>query len=207
MFKRISLSTVGGAEVTVMLGCVMSAMIAAEYKAEDKLPDIEFDIHPVVDEPIIQPKIKAPDELPVVDPLPPLPEIEKATSDLPSESVSKSAWVAPDFNRVKLTTLKPIVNVANSGPKPIIRHWPVMPSRATKSGHCDVRFNINSSGKPYDIRAISCTQSLFRSASIKSVQKWNYRPEMRNGKAVSHKGIQTKIRFLLKDENNQIIPE
>jgi len=82
-----------------------------------------------------------------------------------------------------------------------------MPTRAERSGHCDVRFNVSAEGAPYDIKVTRCTQSLFERSTLRSVAKWKYRPRIENGQAVAMQGITNRVVYRLTDERGEIIPE
>lgn len=91
--------------------------------------------------------------------------------------------------------------------QPISRVPPSMPSRATKSGHCKMSFNINSYGRTENVSALSCTQRLFQNAAVDAVKKWQYKPELLDGKAVTSSNIEMTVKFKLVDENGRLIPE
>lgn len=91
--------------------------------------------------------------------------------------------------------------------QPISRLPPKMPSRAEKSGHCKMRFNINTIGRTENVLALSCTQRLFQNAAVDAVKKWRYKPELINGKAVTSSNIEMTVTFKLVDENGRLIPE
>ena len=82
-----------------------------------------------------------------------------------------------------------------------------MPPRAERSGHCKVRFDVSPEGQPFNIVSTYCTQSLFERASIKSVQKWKYKPKTVEGRSVARSGVESKITFRLTDERGKLIPE
>jgi len=82
-----------------------------------------------------------------------------------------------------------------------------MPPRAEKSGHCTVRFDVSPEGSPFNVTAPYCTQSLFKRASVKSVEKWKYNPKIVDGRSVARSGVESKITFRLSDERGKLIPE
>ena len=98
-------------------------------------------------------------------------------------------------------------NVSDRDAQPLVRIPPIMPTRADRSGHCKVRFDVSPQGMPFNIEAISCSQTLFKRPSIRSVQNWKYDPKIVNGRTVSRSGVESKISFRLLDERGKIIPE
>ena len=65
---------------------------------------------------------------------------------------------------------------------------------------------MSADGLPYNVQTVNCTSSQLQSASIKSVQKWKYNPKMQDGRAVARTGVESKIRFDLKDDRGRILP-
>jgi len=98
-------------------------------------------------------------------------------------------------------------NVSDRDALPLVRIPPIMPTRADRSGHCKVRFDVSPDGTPFNIEAISCSQTLFKLPSVRSVRNWKYNPKIVNGRTVSRSGVETKISFRLTDERGNLIPE
>ncbi|MGJ8562103.1 MAG: energy transducer TonB [Alphaproteobacteria bacterium] len=206
MLHRISLSILGGAAVSVGLGFAMMGMIAGDFEAQEKVDDLVFDISLVIEEPLPPTEVRKPKALEAVETPPPPSSIDKAKSKRPTIAIEVPLGI-PDFKPLPMDPTDFVIRVADRDPQPIVRIQPAMPPRAERSGHCQVRFDISAGGKPYNIMATQCTQSLFERPSVKSVQKWNYHPEIRDGIAVARSGLQTKISFHLNDERGDLIPE
>lgn len=68
-------------------------------------------------------------------------------------------------------------------------------------------FDVNAQGTPYNIRAASCSQSLFARASVKAVSRWRYRSKVVGGKAVARTGVRNRIVFQLTDGSGRLLPE
>lgn len=94
---------------------------------------------------------------------------------------------------------------------PAIRIPPIMPSRARKSGHVIVNYDVDDEGVPYNITEVSASSKVFVKAALKSVESWRYinvadesdvdfDPE-------SRKNITSTITFILSDGNGRVIPE
>lgn len=90
---------------------------------------------------------------------------------------------------------------------PCMRVPPIMPPNAERSGHCTLKFDVTERGYTENIIAMSCTEDLFKRASIQSVKLWVYTPKVERGQAVSRPGVETKASFKLSDEQGNLIPE
>lgn len=90
---------------------------------------------------------------------------------------------------------------------PCMRVPPIMPPNAKHSGHCKLKFDVTDRGRTENITAISCTEDLFKRASIQSVKLWVYTPKVERGQAVSRPGVETKVSFKLSDVEGNLIPE
>lgn len=206
MLKRVTMSTAGGAAVSLGLGFAMMALIAGEFEAQEKPDALSFEIAPEIEDIKPPEAIERPEELRRVETPPPPPDIEKQKSSKPTEAIADEPISLP-FDPIIMEPTDFVIRVADRDPQPIVRIQPIMPPRAERSGHCMIRFDISASGKPYNVAAIYCSQSLFERPSIRSVQKWNYHPEIRDGAAIARTGLQSRITFQLADENGNIIPE
>ena len=193
--------------VTVSLFVLMMTLIAEEFKPQDKLETGSFEINPKVEDiKVIQREIKVDKVKKVVTPPPP-PTIERAKADKPTERIASLEGAIPEFEAPKIdkTTFK--IAVSDRDAQPLVRIPPIMPTRAEKSGHCRVRFDVSPEGQPFNVSTTFCTQSLFERATIKSVQKWKYNPKIVDGRAVSRTGVENKVTYRLTDERGKIIPE
>ncbi|WP_418152616.1 energy transducer TonB [Litorimonas sp. RW-G-Af-16] len=204
---RWSASAIFAGGVTTALTLSMAAMIATEFQPQDKLLAASFEINPVEQDIVvndnrveIEPykKVQTPPPPPTVG----NPETDKVT--VPPIIMDGDSNVF-DTKPIKMAMVTSI-NMERDY-QPLVRIPPTMPMRATKSGHCNVVFDVSPEGKPFNVRASYCSQSMFERPAIKSVQNWQYNPQMVDGRAVTVNDIQTKISFRLVDERNQIIPE
>ena len=97
--------------------------------------------------------------------------------------------------------------VSDADAQPLVRIPPMFPLGADKSGHCNVKFNISPDGTPYDVKIVSCSDDVFSRNTVKVVEKWKYRVKIIDGQAVGRRNVETKIRYELRDENGDVIPE
>ncbi|RKQ70881.1 outer membrane transport energization protein TonB [Litorimonas taeanensis] len=193
--------------VTVALFVLMTVLISAEFEPQDKVKTASFEINPKVEDiKVIERETKVDKVQKVVTPPPP-PMIERAKADKPTEAIASLEGAIPDFETPKIDRQSFKIAVSDRDAQPLVRIPPIMPTRAEKSGHCTVRFDVSPEGAPFNVVATYCTQSLFERASVKSVQKWKYNPKIVDGRSVARSGVESKISFRLSDERGRIIPE
>lgn len=192
---------------TFVLFVGMKALIAGDFKPQKKLAAAQFDINPQVDDiKVVVRETKVQEIKKVVTPPPP-PQIERQQAAKPSEPIASLEGEIPQFEAPKIDRSSFKITVSDRDAQPLVRIPPIMPPRAEKSGHCKVRFDVSPEGQPFNIITTFCTQSLFKRASTKSVEKWKYNPKIVDGRPTARSGVETKITFRLADERGKIIPE
>ncbi len=206
-FIRFILGTALAAFVTLLLFIFMYSRVKVEFKALDKEEKLSFEINPKIEEvKITRQEVKVAKVQRVNTPPPP-PMIERQQATQPSVPIASLEGAIPDFETPKIDRQSFKIAVSDRDAQPLVRIPPVMPPRAEKSGHCKVRFDVSPSGQPYNVVTTYCTSSVFKRASIKSVEKWKYNPKIVEGRAVARRGVESQITFRLTDENGKIIPE
>ena len=201
------LAVIPAAIVTVGLFMLMIGLISEEFKPQDKIDVADFDINPKVEDVEILERETKVAEIRKIETPPPPPQIERAKADQPSEPVARLEGAIPKFEAPKIDRSQFEIAVSDRDAQPLVRIPPQMPPRAEKSGHCKVRFNVSPEGQPFDVQATYCTERMFESPSIRSVQKWKYNPKIQDGRPVGRTGVESKITFRLTDERGNIIPE
>lgn len=193
--------------VTISLFVLMMTLIAEEFKPQDKLDNASFEINPKVEDiKVIKRETKVDKVQKVVTPPPP-PTIERAKADKPTERIASLEGAIPEFEAPKIDRQNFKIAVSDRDAQPLVRIPPIMPTRAEKSGHCQVKFDVSPEGQPFNVVATFCTQKLFERATIKSVQKWKYNPKIVDGRSVSRTGVVNKVTYKLTDERGRLIPE
>ena len=193
--------------VTFGLFVLMMTLIAEEFKPQEKLEAGNFEINPKVEDvKTIERETKVDKVKKVVTPPPP-PQIERAKANKPTEAIASLEGAIPEFEAPKIDKQNFKIAVSDRDAQPLVRIPPIMPPRAERSGHCQMRFDVSPEGAPFNINATYCSQNLFERAATKSVQKWKYNPKIVDGRSVSRTGVETKITFNLTDERGRIIPE
>lgn len=204
--RRFLPSTALGLGVTIGTGVLMASLIATEFQPQDKVAALVYDINPVAED-IAEPLDRKPPELmQKVETPPPPPDIEKVKAELPTTKLVETELI-PNFVPPVLEREKFVFTVADGDAQPIFRPAPIMPSRANRSGHCTVLFDVSADGMPYNIQTSSCSQKLFERATVKSVQRWKFKPKSSDGINVAMTGLRNKVSYRLTDERGNIIPE
>lgn len=91
--------------------------------------------------------------------------------------------------------------------KPLVTGIAIMPPEATKSGRCNMVFDVTPTGIPTNIQAESCTDKVFRAASFVSIAKWYFNPRLKSGKAVGIAGVEKKVSFRLVGSDGKVLAE
>lgn len=207
MLKRYILGLpVSGLATGAVFGLMM-ALIATEWKPQDKAEVRKFEINPMEEDLDPPAKTKFDASLKTIDTPPPPPPIETQASIQPREPISTITGKADGLIKPSPDILIPKVVAADTSGGPIHRVEPAMPPRAVRSGHCMMEFDVTPQGTTMNVRALSCSQSFFEAPSVKAVQKWKYRPAVSDGAYVTRTGVRTRLTFALTDERGRIIPE
>ncbi|MCF6220403.1 MAG: energy transducer TonB [Robiginitomaculum sp.] len=193
--------------MTFFLFTMMRVLIKGEFQLEDKQEKLSFEVNAKIEEVKVTRKdVKVAKVRRVTTPPPP-PMIERQQASQPTVAIASLEGAIPDFETPKLDRQSFKIAVSDRDAQPLVRIPPIMPPRAEKSGHCKVRFDVSPQGAPFNVVATYCTGSVFKRASVKSVQKWKYNPKMLDGRAVARKGVESQITFKLTDERGNILPE
>ena len=91
--------------------------------------------------------------------------------------------------------------------QPLVRIPPMMPTNATRSGWCDLDFDVGIDGRTRDVVATTCSDPVFTDAATRSVEQWRYQPRIFDGEIVPRFGMSSRVTFRLHDATGQVIPE
>jgi len=197
------------ATITVALTLSMAALIASEFTPQDKAENASFEINPRVDPVPIAVRKEAPDPLKEVVVPPPPPTtgyVQTVEVNLPFIPMTGEKT---EFEMEKIEFGAGVNIQVDTPPTPHVRIPPVFPARFLQgdvSGYCRVTFDISAEGQPFNVKTSTCTNARLASPTVKSVQKWKYAPEIRDGRSVSRSGLETTIRFDLRDERGEVLP-
>ena len=196
--------------MTIGLMLAMAGLVATEFTPQDKSETASFEINPKIEELPEHVRDITLDPLKEVEVPPPPPTIatvKVAEVTLPIVEVPGQKTVF-DIGLIDMGPGIETVNI-DKDPTPLVRIPPVFPNRFMQgdaSGYCQVQFDINPQGQPFNISATLCTDKQLQSPTVKSVKQWKYAPQMRGGQAVTRSGLKTTIRFDLQDERGKVLP-
>lgn len=194
--------------VTAVLFGLMSSLISDDFKPKDKLTLAVFEINAKPDDLVLIDGPKKPERPDQVDIPPAPPVIDVVKADQPSVPIFNPNGPNDIFSSKPVIT-KTVFKVGPSDQSvsPIVRTPPIMPPRATRSGHCKIGFDISPGGQPVNVKASYCTHNTFVRPAIRSVEEWTYRAKIQDGLPVAQLGMETIIRFHLTDDQGVTIPE
>jgi len=195
---RLSLSMLLAAPLVYALFLVSSQLIKTDELVLTPVSDrILTPLVLPVDEPLGVPEEKLVPEMTVIERP---PAIERQTIET-TGGAPAFEFTAPDTEVFSLGDLKPpiavVTPVAGRDITPVRAPLPVMPSAAMTrgiSGSCDVIFDVDTRGRPFNIVA-QCTDDLFAKEAARAVSKAEFLPKIRNGVAVQQRSAIYPIEF------------
>lgn len=131
-------------------------------------------------------------------PPPPKQSATKSSINLPTPRIDGAVPQDLDLGRMKSLAIDPVA-VSDRDAQPIRPPTPSYPQRAAErgiSGSCDVRFDVDTRGKPYNVQA-TCTDSVFKSEAERSVSRVEFAPKIVRGKAVERRNVVYPLEFNL----------
>lgn len=90
-------------------------------------------------------------------------------------------------------------DVSDRYAQPISAPTPSFPQAAAQlgiSGSCDVLFDVDTRGRPYNVVA-TCTDAIFKSEAERAISKVKFLPKIVNGKAVERVDVVYPLEFQL----------
>lgn len=131
---------------------------------------------------------------------PPPPKLSSSKSDidLPTPNIQGAAPQELNFDRMQSLAIDPVA-ISDRDAQPIRPPMPNYPRRAAErgiEGSCDVRFDVNARGKPYNIQA-SCTDDIFEREAIRAVERVEFAPKIIRGKAAERRNVVYPLEFRL----------
>ena len=131
---------------------------------------------------------------------PPPPKLSSSKSDidLPTPNIQGAAPQELNFDRMQSLAIDPVA-ISDRDAQPIRPPAPTYPRRAAErgtEGSCEVRFDVDPRGKPYNISA-TCTDNVFQREAIRAVERVEFAPKIIRGKAAERKNVVYPIEFQL----------
>jgi protein TonB len=129
-------------------------------------------------------------------PPPPKQSATKSSINLPTPKIEGAVPQNLDLGRMKSLAIDPVA-VSDRDAQPIRPPTPSYPQRAQErglSGSCDVRFDVDTRGKPYNVSA-TCTDSIFKAEAERAVGRVEFAPKIVRGKAVERRNVVYPLEF------------
>ena len=197
---RLGLGAPAAAAVTFGLFTFMWVVISG-YNAPDEaeaLPELES-ITPQKNESEIRARQRAkPKKLDSADKPPPPPKLQttKSDIDLPTPEIKGAAPSELKIERVNSLAIDPIaISDRDAQPiRPPIVNYPDRALQRGKEGSCEVKFNVDTRGKPKDIVA-TCTDSVFKREAERAVSRVEFAPKIVRGKAAERRNVVYPLEF------------
>ena len=201
---RLAIGLPLAAIVTYALFKMMAWLIGSEYVQPDAEPDRVIErITPQDENQEINRRARSkPRRLNSADKPPPPPKLStsKANIDLPTPDIRGAAPTELKFDRMASLAIDPVA-ISDRDAQPIRPPVPTYPSRAAErgtEGSCDVRFDVDTRGRPYNVEA-TCTDSVFKREAIRAVSKVEFAPKIIRDKAAERRNVVYPLEFKLAD--------
>ncbi|WP_084399611.1 energy transducer TonB [Henriciella aquimarina] len=133
-------------------------------------------------------------------PPPPKMSASKSDIDLPTPNIQGSAPTELNVQRLDSLAIDPVA-ISDRDAQPIRPPVPTYPSRAAErgiEGSCDVRFDVDTRGRPYNIEA-SCSDSIFKREAERAVSRVEFAPKIVRGQPAERRNVVYPIEFQLGD--------
>ncbi len=211
LISRITGPAIGAVFMVTALGLVMVKLIHVEFEAEQEHEPIAIFLE--TKQPELPPPLKIikPKDYKQVDVPPRITAIETDKVNIPKEQPIDSSQVKKvKFERPEIDIKPADTMTVDKQAQPIQRVVAKVPNRALEaglSGHCRMRFNVDTRGKPFNVVAYHCSHKMFEKNAIDATRKFKYLAKIKDGIPVDMIGVETKITYQVKDERGRILPE
>lgn len=131
-------------------------------------------------------------------PPPPKVSATKSNINLPTPKIEGAAPTELNLGRMQSLAIDPVA-ISDRDAQPIRPPTPSYPQRAAErgtEGSCEVRFNVDTRGRPYDVVA-TCTDSVFKSEAERAVSRVEFAPKIVRGKAAERRNVVYPLEFKL----------
>lgn len=133
-------------------------------------------------------------------PPPPKLTASKSNIDLPSPEIQGAAPTEIKFERATDFAFDTVA-INDRDAQPIRPPLPSYPRRALErgtEGTCEVRFDVDTRGKPYNVKA-TCSDSIFTREAEAAVEKVEFAPKIVKGKPAERRNVVYPLQFELAD--------
>ena len=131
-------------------------------------------------------------------PPPPKVSATKSNINLPTPQIEGAAPTELNLGRMQSLAIDPVA-ISDRDAQPIRPPVPTYPQRAAErgiEGSCEVRFDVDTRGKPYNIEA-TCTDSVFVREAQRAVGRVEFAPKIVRGKAAERRNVVYPLEFKL----------
>lgn len=190
--------------VTYLLFTGMRVLISAPFEEPEATEDRVIErITPQDENQEVNRRARSkPRKLNSADKPPPPPKLStsKADIDLPTPDIRGQAPTELKIDRMSSLAIDPVA-ISDRDAQPIRPPVPTYPSRAAErgtEGSCEVRFDVDTRGRPYNVEA-DCTDNVFKREAIRAVSKVEFAPKIIRGKAAERRNVVYPLEFKLAD--------
>lgn len=190
--------------VTLALFHIMRIVISNDFEEPDNLREYNLEsITPEAQEETVSRRARnKPRKLNNADKPPPPPKLtaSKSDIDLPTPNIQGAPPNELPPTRLNSLAIDPIA-ISDRDAQPIRPPVPTYPSRAAErgtEGSCDVRFDVDTRGKPYNVEA-TCSDRVFKREAERAVSRVEFAPKIVRGQAAERRNVVYPLEFTLAD--------
>ena len=141
-----------------------------------------------------------PRRMDTADKPPPPPKMSATRSDinLPTPNIQGSAPTELNVERLDSLAIDPVA-ISDRDAQPIRPPVPTYPQRAAErgiEGTCDVRFDVDTRGRPYNVSA-TCSDSVFTREAERAVSRVEFAPKIVRGQPAERRNVVYPLEFQL----------
>lgn len=203
-YLRILIGFPIAAVIVYGLFIFMGKLISADFVPdESEAPRVIESITPEQRNEDVRAKSRSkPKRLDSADKPPPPPKLSASKSDidLPTPQITGAAPTQVRFDRVQSLDINPVA-ISDRDATPIRPPVPTYPTRAAErgtEGECQVSFDVDIRGRPYNVAA-DCTDSVFKREAERAVSKVEFAPKIVKGKPVERRNVVYPVVFKFGD--------
>ncbi len=188
--------------VVFALFTFMYKMINRDYQQPDDVEQRILErITPAEDNTEVRTRTRnKPQRIDSADKPPPPPKLSASRSDidLPTPNIQGAAPTELNMERLDSLAIDPVA-ISDRDAQPIRPPVPTYPSRAAErgiEGSCDVRFDVDTRGRPYNVQA-TCTDSVFKREAERAVNRVEFAPKIVRGQPAERRNVVYPLEFQL----------
>ena len=201
---RLGIGIPLAALVTFGLFMFMRWTISGEYEKPENVKSFTLEaITPSQEDNDVQRRARPkPQRTASADKPPPPPKLtaSKSDIDLPTPNIGGAAPTELPDTDLRNMQIDPVA-ISDRDAQPIRPPLPTYPQRAAErgvEGSCDVRFDVDTRGRPYNIEA-DCTDAVFKREAERAVSRVEFAPKIVRGQAAERRNVVYPLEFKLAD--------